>query len=420
MTAHIIGFTGLDDKGLEGVELAFQNQLLGHPGSRSVIKDRRGHIVEDVGSIRLPKEGRDMRLSLDSRIQYLAYSHLKQAISDYRAKAGGIIVVDVKTGEVLALSNWPTYNPNNRERLGGAQLRNRAITDTYEPGSVLKPFTVALALEHDKVRFDTIVNCAPGKLTIGTATITDARPHGALTVAQIIQKSSNVGVAKIARMLSPKEMWDMLDSLGFGQVSHFGFPGEVSGRMRHWKTWRPIEQATISYGHGLSISLMQLARAYTVFARDGDIIPLTLMRVDASPLKTVQVFSPQTVREVRSMLEMAVQPGGTAPNVTIPGYRLAGKTGTAHKVEGGQYAKNKYVASFVGFAPASDPRLLVAVMIDEPSGYQHFGGDVAGPVFAKIMGGALRISGVPHDMSLQTESLQVVQGTDFAKEKDQL
>jgi len=404
MTAHMVGFTGVDDKGLEGVELAFQSQLLGHAGSRSVIKDRRGQIVEDVGSIRLPQDGRDIRLALDSKVQYLAYSQLKQSVIDNKAKAGGVVVVDAKTGEILALANWPTYNPNNRERLNGAQLRNRALTDTYEPGSVMKPFTAALALENGKVRFDTVINCAPGKLTIGTATISDAHPHGALTVAQVIQKSSNVGMAKIASMLTPQQMWEMFEAVGFGQISHLGFPGEVAGRLRPWKSWRPIEQATMAYGHGVSVSLMQMARAYSVFARDGDMVPLTLTKLDSMPVGTAQqVFSQQTAREMRVMLEMAVQPGGTAPRAQIPGYRVAGKTGTAYKVEDGQYAK-KYVASFVGFAPASDPRLIVAVMIDEPSGLQHFGGDVAGPVFAGVMSGALRTMGIPPDLPLRAET----------------
>ena len=409
MTAHIVGFTGVDDKGLEGVELAFQGQLLGHMGSRSVIKDRRGQIVEDVGSIKPPQDGKDIRLALDSKIQYLAYSMLKQAITDNDAKAGGAVVVDVKTGEILALANWPTYNPNNRERLSGAQLRNRAVTDTFEPGSTLKPFTVAQALESGKVRFDTIINCAPGRLTIGSATISDSHPNGALTVAQVIQKSSNVGAAKIAAMLSYEQMWDMFDAVGFGQVSRLGFPGEVSGRLRPWKTWRPIEQATMAYGHGISISLMQLARAYTVFAREGDIIPLSLTKLDSNPLGTVRVFSPQTAREVRAMLEMAVQPGGTAPKAQIPGYRVAGKTGTAYKLENGKYAK-KYVASFVGLAPASDPRLVVAIMIDEPGGANHYGGDVAGPIFAGVMGGALRTLGISPDIPVQVAQATEVRG----------
>ena len=399
MTAHIVGFTGLDDKGLEGVELAFQNSLLGHSGSRSVIKDRRGQIVEDVGALKPPMDGKDVRLALDSKIQYLAYSHLKLAVETNNAKAGGSIVIDARTGEILALANWPTYNPNNRQHLSGAQLRNRAITDTFEPGSVMKPFTAALALERGKVRFDTVINCAPGRLTIGSATISDAHPHGALTVAQVIQKSSNVGTAKIALGFPPKEMWEMFDSIGFGQAPNLGFPGEVTGRLRPWKNWRPVEQATMSYGHGISVSLVQLARAYTVFAHDGELMPLSLLHLDDTPVRGVRVFSPQTMREVRAMLEMAVQPEGTAPKARVPGYRVGGKTGTAYKVEGGVYAR-KYVASFVGLAPISEPRLVVAVMIDEPTGGAHYGGDVAGPAFSSIMGGALRTLGIPPDAPL--------------------
>jgi len=399
MTAHMVGFTGVDDKGLEGVELAFHGQLLGQPGSRSVIKDRRGQIVEDVGSIKQPQDGKEIRLALDSKIQYLAYSHLKQAIAENNAKAGGVVVLDVRTGEIVALANWPTYNPNNREGLSGGQLRNRAVTDTFEPGSTLKPFTIGLALENGKVRSDTVINCAPGRLTIGSATISDAHPHGALSVAEVIQKSSNVGAAKIAAMLPAQKMWQMFDDVGFGQVPRLGFPGEVSGRVRPWKNWRPIEQATMSYGHGISVSLIQLARAYSVFARDGDLMPLSLTRLDSSTPTGAAVFSPKTAREVRSMLEMAVLPGGTAPKAQIPGYRVAGKTGTAHKLEGGRYA-NKFVSSFVGFAPASDPRLIVAVMIDEPSGGKHYGGDVAAPVFAAVMGNSLRTLGIAPDAPL--------------------
>ncbi|MBS1158270.1 MAG: penicillin-binding protein 2 [Proteobacteria bacterium] len=400
MTAHIVGFTGVDDKGLEGVELAFQQSLLGHPGSRTVIRDRRGNIVEDVGATKPPQDGKDVRLALDSKIQYLAYSNLKAAVEANNAKAGGAIVIDTRSGEILALVNWPTYNPNNRHGLSGAQLRNRALTDTFEPGSVMKPFTAALALDKGKVRFDTIINCAPGHLTIGSATISDAHPHGALTVAQVIQKSSNVGTAKIALGFPPKEMWEMFDSIGFGQAPNLGFPGEVNGRLRPWKNWKPIEQATMSYGHGIAVSLVQLARAYTVFARDGDLMPLSLTRLDDTPVRGINVFSPQTVREVRAMLEMAVQPEGTAPKARVPGYRVGGKTGTAYKVEGGVYAR-KYVASFVGLAPISEPRLVVAVMIDEPTNGAHYGGDVAGPAFSQIMSGALRTMGIPPDAPVQ-------------------
>ena len=400
MTAHIVGFTGVDDKGLEGVELAFQGSLLGRPGSRTVIRDRRGNIVEDVGATKPPQDGKDVRLALDSKIQYLAYSQLRETVEKHNAKAGGAIVIDARNGEILALANWPTYNPNNRERLSGAQLRNRAITDTYEPGSVMKPFTADLALEKGKVRFDTVINCAPGRMSIGPATISDSHPHGALTVAEVIQKSSNVGTAKIALGFTPKEMWDLFDSLGFGQAPNLGFPGEVNGRLRPWKNWRPIEQATMSYGHGIAVSLVQMARAYTVFAHDGELMPLSLTKIDDAPPHGTRVFSPQTMRELRAMLEMAAGPGGTAPKARVPGYRVGGKTGTAYKIEGGVYAR-KYVASFVGIAPISDPRLVVAVMIDEPTSGGHYGGDVAGPAFAHITGGALRTLGIPPDAPIQ-------------------
>ena len=398
--AHVLGFTGVDDAGQEGVELAMNDALTGAAGSRRVIKDRRGQIVEDVESIRKPRDGKDVTLALDDKIQYLAYSQLKQAMAEHHAKAGGVVVLDTKTGEVLALVNAPTYNPNNRGKLVGAQLRNRAFTDTFEPGSTMKPFTAALALDKGKFRFNTPIDTAPGRLTIGSATIHDAHPHGTLTVAEVIQKSSNVGAAKMALTLKPEEMWQTFDSLGFGSPLRLGFPGEVGGRLRPANTWRPIEQATMAYGHGISVTLMQLARAYLAFARDGDLIPVTLTRAETPPLAGKPVFTAQTAHEVRAMLEMAVQPGGTAPKAQIPGYRVAGKTGTAHKLEGGVY-ENKYVASFVGFAPASDPHLIVAVMIDEPSGEQYYGGDVAAPVFARVMEGALRTLGVPQDLPLR-------------------
>ncbi len=396
VTAHMLGFTGAEDVGQEGIELALEHQLAGKAGSRRVIKDRRGQIVEDVESIHAPQEGQDVVLALDAKLQYLAFSKLKQAVAEHKAKAGGIVVLDAKSGEVLALANLPTYNPNNRTRLSGAQLRNRAFTDTFEPGSTFKPFTVALALEKGNVHIDTPIQTAPGKLTIGTATISDAHAHGVLTVAQVIQKSSNIGTAKMALNLPSEDMWNNFDRLGFGQPLKLGFPGEASGRLRPWKHWRPIEQATMSYGHGISVTLIQLARAYQAFARDGDLVPLSLSRVEAPPAVGERVLSAQTAREMRAMLELAVQPGGTAPKAQVPGYRVGGKTGTAMKLDGGIYT-HKYVSAFVGFAPASDPRLIVAVMIDEPSAGKYYGGEVAAPVFATVMGSALRTLGVPPD-----------------------
>ncbi len=396
VVAHLLGFTGTDDVGQEGIELAMEAQLAGRPGSRRVIKDRLGRIVEDVESIRVPQEGRDVVLALDGKLQYLAYSQLKQAVTEHRAQAGGIVVLDAKTGEVLALANLPSYNPNNRARLSGAQIRNRAFTDTFEPGSTFKPFGVALALEKGMVRFDTAIDTAPGRLTIGGATISDPKRYDLLSVAQVIQKSSNVGTVKIVQQIPAETLWQLFDDLGFGQPMRLGFPGEAGGRVRPWKRWRPIEQATMSYGHGISVTLIQLARSYLVFARNGDLLPLSLARGEGVPTVGGRIFSEQTAREMRAMLEMAVQPGGTAPLAQVPGYRVAGKTGTAHKLEGGTYA-NKYIASFVGFAPVSDPRLVVAVMVDEPSAGKYYGGQVAAPVFAAVMGSALRSLGVAPD-----------------------
>jgi cell division protein FtsI (penicillin-binding protein 3) len=398
--AHVLGFTGADDVGQEGVELAFQDTLTGKPGSRRVIKDRLGQIVEDVESIRAAQAGRDLVLALDARIQNIAFSQLRNAVDQHRAKAGGIVVLDVNTGEVLALANLPTYNPNNRSRVSGAQIRNRAVTDTFEPGSTLKPFTIALALESGMLTPATVIPVAPGALTVGTATIRDAHVERALTVAQVIQKSSNVGAAKIALSLPAESMWEMFQHIGFGAAPHLGFPGEAIGKLRPYRSWRPIEQATMSYGHGISVSLVQLARAYIVFARDGDLVPLSLVRVDALP-PAQRVISRATARQVRAMLEMVVQPGGTAPRAQIMGYRVAGKTGTAHKQENGGYAASKYVSSFVGFAPASNPRLMIAVMIDEPTDGRYYGGTVAAPVFAQVMAGALRTLDIPPDAPMK-------------------
>lgn len=406
VTAHVLGFTGVDDHGQEGIELAYDSKLMGKPGSRRVIKDRRGHIIEDVESIRLPQEGGDVTLSIDSKIQYLAYTALRDVVRKYKAKAASAVVLDARTGEVLALVNNPVFNPNNREGLTGAQLRNRALTDTYEPGSTMKPFTAALGLEKGKYRFDTVIDTSAGRMTIGNATISDSHKHGMLTVAEVIQKSSNIGVAKIALSFPPEQMWTFFDKLGFGAPLGLGFPGEAGGRLRPAKTWRPIEQATMSYGHGLSVTVMQMAHAYLTFARDGELVPVSLTKKLGTPAAGRKVFSAQTAREIRAMLEMVVQPGGTAPAAQISGYRVGGKTGTAQKLEGGRYSR-RYVASFVGIAPMSDPRLVIAVMVDEPSGKEYYGGQVAGPVFGQIASGALRALGVAPDAPLVP--LQVAQ-----------
>jgi cell division protein FtsI (penicillin-binding protein 3) len=396
VTAHLIGFTDVDGRGQEALELAFESRLAGQPGSRRVIKDRLGQIVEDVESIRAPQEGQMLRLSIDTRIQYLAYRELKAAVSAHRARAGGIVVLDVATGEVLAMVNLPSYNPNNRGKFDPRRTRNRAVTDLFEPGSTLKPFTAAAALAAGTISADTVIETAPGQLAIGKRVIRDAHPQGALTVAQVIQKSSNIGAAKMALGLKPETLWSLFNQVGFGAPPRSGFPGEVSGRLRAAASWRPIEQATMSYGHGISVSLLQLARAYLIFATDGGLKPATLVRREA-PAETVQVIPPQVAYAVRHMLEMAAQSGGTAPRAQVTGYRVAGKTGTAHKLEGKSYSPDKYVSSFVGFAPVSNPRLIVAVMIDEPSAGQYYGGTVAAPVFSQVVSGALRLLAVAPD-----------------------
>jgi len=396
VTSHVLGFTGDRDAGQEGIELAQQNWLAGVPGTRRVIINRRGEAVEDVASIRAPQEGRDLALSIDSRLQYLAFRELKAAIDANKAKAGGLVILDVRTGEILALANWPAYNPNARDRTARERMRNRALTDVFEPGSTLKPFTIAAALDAGAVRPDTLVATGGGTLAIGPNTIHDAHPAGTLTVAQVIQKSSNVGAAKIALGLPAQTLWQQLADAGFGTPPKTGFPGEVSGRLRPAKTWKPIEQATISYGHGISTTLVQLARAYTVFATGGELMPVTLFKTGGSTAGR-PAMKRETALAVRRMLESAVQAGGTAPRAQVSGYRVAGKTGTAHKLEGHGYAATKYVSSFVGFAPASDPRIVVAVMIDEPSAGQYYGGTVAAPVFSAVTGPALRMLGVPTD-----------------------
>jgi len=398
VAAHLIGFTNIDDKGQEGLELAYQNWLAGKAGSKRVIKDRLGHIVEDVESLQVPQEGRQLTLSIDRNIQYLAYRELKNAVARHHAKAGSIIVLNAKTGEVLALANQPSYNPNNRAQFDPNATRNRAITDAYEPGSTMKPFTIAAALDAGKVTPDTVIQTAPGTLTIGHATIHDADAHeqGALTVSQVIQVSSNVGAAKIALMLSPKYLWHMFHALGFGSYPHSGFPGESAGLLRPYAEWRPIEQATMAFGNGISVSLLQLARAYTVFANGGVEMPISLLKQD-KPRAGVRVFSAKSTAEVLRMLQRVVKPGGTGPLAQVAGYTVGGKTGTAHKVVNGKYAKDLYDASFIGLAPASRPQLIVAVLIDQPSGRDYYGGEVAAPVFSKVMAGALRILGIPPD-----------------------
>ena len=398
ITAQMLGFTDLDDNGQEGIELALQTQLRGTAGGKRVIKDRRGHIVEDVASVRAPKPGSDITLSLDSKIQHQAYRELKAAVVRHHAKAGSIVVLDAKSGEVLALANWPSYNANNREKPDFRVLRNRAVTDLFEPGSTMKPFVVAAALEAGKITPNTLINTENGVFSVGGRKIHDTHQESALTVGGIIQKSSNVGTAKIALMLPPEIFWRSLSENGFGAKTGSAFPGEAIGRLRDYKKWRPIEQATMSYGNGISVNLLQLARAYTVFANDGELIPITMLKQETPSVKA-KVYSATTANAVLDMMELVVKPGGTAPLAQINGYRVAGKTGTAHKLEDGQYV-NRYIASFVGIAPVSSPRLIVAVMIDEPGGQQYYGGQVAAPVFSSVMNSALHLLNIANDAPL--------------------
>ncbi len=396
--AQTLGFTGQDDNGQEGMELALQEQLAGKPGSQRVIKDNHGYIVEDVGSLHASKPGSDIVLSLDSNLQHIAYRELEIAVRQHRAKAGAVVVLDARSGEVLALANYPGYNPNNRNNTSSKAMRNRAITDLFEPGSTMKPFTVAMAIERGKVNPNTIINTEHGVFMLNNRKIHDAHQESRLTVAQVIQKSSNVGAAKIALSLKSDMMWQGLKDSGFGEQTGSNFPGEAPGKLRAPKTWRPIEQATMAYGHGISVNLLQLARAYTIFANGGELIPISLLKLGA-PATGKKVFSERTAHELRDMMEMVVLPGGTAPLAQVAGYRVAGKTGTAHKLEDGHYV-DRYVASFVGFAPASSPRLIVAVMIDDPDGVNYYGGEVAAPVFSKVMSAALHALNVPNDAPL--------------------
>jgi cell division protein FtsI (penicillin-binding protein 3) len=396
---HLVGFTNVEDAGQESMELAQQKTLVGAAGSRRVIKDRLGHIVEDVGLSKDPHDGKDLTLSVDSKLQYIAFSNIKAAVEKFHAKAGAALVLDVHTGEVLALANYPTYNPNDRTVLTGEQLRNRVMTDTFEPGSTLKPFTVALALDTKRVTPNTMFDTGNGRYVVGDHTIRDTHGHGVINVSTIIQKSSNIGVSKMALAMPSQEMWEMFTKSGFGQQPKFGFPGAVAGRVRPYKAWRPIEQANMSFGHGISVSLIQLARSYMIFARDGDIIPLSFQKVSELP-QGQQVISPKTAREMREMLESVVSPEGTASQAQVAGYRVGGKTGTAQKLINGHYSNSRYVGSFVGIAPMSNPRFIIAVMVDDPSSAVHTGGGVAAPTFAALAASALRAANVPPDSTV--------------------
>jgi len=396
VTAHVLGITNVEDNGQEGLELAYHSWLTGEPGAQRVVKDRPGNVVEILERLKAPKPGRDLALSLNQHIQYLAYRELSDAVARHHAKAGAVVVLDARTGEILALANTPSFNPNSRATFEAARLRNRAVTDTFEPGSTMKPLFVAAALDAGTVRAETRIDTGPGWFMVGDKKITDTHPKGIMSVSDAVQVSSNVALAKIALDMRGEDYWRLLTHAGLGAPPKSGMPGEVSGRLRPYNSWRPIEKATMSFGHGLSLSLLQLARAYTAFANEGVMPNLTALRREGAA-SGVRVMSAETARSVLGMLERVTQDGGTAPMARVAGYRVAGKTGTAHKFIDGSYAGSRYVSSFVGLAPASDPRLVVAVMIDEPGGREYYGGLVAAPVFSRVMSGALRFMALPPD-----------------------
>ena len=404
---HVVGFTNVEDKGQEGIELAYQKELSGRNGTRRVIKDRLGRVVEDIGDSVAPVDGRDIELSIDSKVQFFAYQRIRDAVAEHKAKAGSVVVLDARSGEVLALANFPSYTPSDRRNLTGAQLRNRALTDTFEPGSTVKPFIAAWALETGRVKPETIIHTAPGKVSMGGFVISDSHPHGDLTVSQVIQKSSNIGAMRMGLMFQPREMWELYAQAGFGQKPQLGFPGAVTGRLRPYKTWRPVEQATMSYGYGLSASLFQIAHAYTVFAHSGEMIPVTLAKSTAvgedARVNGLHVISPQTAKTIREMLALVTGPGGTAPKAQTIGYSVGGKSGTAYKQEGKGYATKKYRSWFVGIAPISNPRIIVAVMVDEPTAGKWYGGDVAAPVFSDLVQQTLRTLNVQPDLDVKTQ-----------------
>lgn len=391
--AHVIGFTDIDGKGQEGLELSLEDSLHGEDGAEVVLRDRQGNIVDSLDSPRnkAPQNGKDIILSLDQRIQTLAYEELNKAVEYHQAKAGTVVVLDARTGEILALANTPAYDPNRPGRADSEQRRNRAVTDMIEPGSAMKPFTIAKALDSGKVDATDTFNTLPYK--IGPATVQDTHVYPTLDVRGIMQKSSNVGTSKLSAMFTPKEMYDFYHDLGVGVRMHSGFPGETAGLLRSWRRWQKIEQATMSFGYGLQLSLLQLARAYTVLTHDGELLPVSFEKQAVAP-KGKRVIKASTAKKMRELMVSVTEPGGTGTAGAVDGFDVGAKTGTARKLVNGRYVDNKHVATFIGFAPAKNPRVIVAVTIDEPTANGYYGGVVVGPVFKQVMGGSLNILGV--------------------------
>lgn len=397
VAAHIIGFTDIDDVGQEGMELAYDSWLRGAAGSKWVLRDRFGHVVEDVAAIKDAAPGKDLALSIDRRLQYLTYRELKAAVQQHHAESASAVLLDIRTGEVLAMVNQPSYNPNNRGSMRPGAFRNRAVTDVFEPGSTVKPFTIAAALEAGLYRPSSLIDTAPGRYRVGRAMVRDVSNYGTVDLTTIIQKSSNVGASKIALSMPPQRLWQTFSAIGFGANTATGFPGEVSGSLPHFSRWREVERATLSFGYGLSVTPLQLALAYTIFG-DGRIKPASFVPV-AEPAEAVQVLTPKTVREVVAMMETVVSARGTGVLASVPGYRVAGKTGTVQIASSSGYSAGEYVSVFAGVAPASDPRLAMAVVVTRPHGEEYYGGQVAAPVFSRVMNGALRQLGVVPDGS---------------------
>jgi cell division protein FtsI (penicillin-binding protein 3) len=410
VAAHLVGFTNIDDEGQEGLELAFDQWLSGEAGAKRVIKDGRRHIIENVENIRSARPGKNLALSIDRRIQYLAYRELKAAVRQHHARSGSVVVLDNHTGEVLAQVNQPSFNPNNRKGLKAGTMRNRAVTDVFEPGSTMKPFVIAAALESGSYAANARINTSPGLFQVGVHTIRDMHDYGTLDLTGVIRKSSNVAASKIALALEPEQFWAGLSAAGFGMATASGFPGEADGYLADFHRWRDIERATLAYGYGLSVTSLQLAQAYSALANDGYRVPVSLLQRQ-QPVERYEVYSSRVARAVRRMMEAVVKKDGTAPLAAVQGYRVAGKTGTVHKSVAGGYAEDRYLSVFAGMAPASRPRLVAVVMIDEPSNGEHFGGKVAGPVFSKVMAGALRLLNVaPDDAPLLQTQLQDAEG----------
>ncbi|MDT8382947.1 MAG: penicillin-binding transpeptidase domain-containing protein [Gammaproteobacteria bacterium] len=402
VAAHVVGFTNIDDQGQEGMELVYDQRLRSVAGTKRVIKDRYGRVVENVERISEPQPGEDIALSIDLRLQYLAFRELKATVKSNRADSGSAVILDVNTGEVLAMVNQPAYNPNNRYQIDSNDMRNRAVTDVFEPGSTIKPFTAAAALESGRYTARSMIDVRPGYLKVGSKTIRDFRDYGVIDVSTIIQKSSNVGASKLALGISPERLWQAFASVGLGTDSGSGFPGEPAGLLTDFGAWHDIQRATVSYGYGLSVTAMQLARAYAALATDGRPLPASFVprsRAQATELASYYqpVLGKDSLRSVRNMLELVVEEDGTGTRAAVPGYRIAGKTGTVKKSGAGGYVEDSYLALFAGIAPASNPRLAMVVMINEPRGEKYYGGAVAAPVFSRVMSGALRMLDVTPD-----------------------